>query len=87
MCYDTWIKHGVRPLFHYSEGGANNNPRAHIDFPTSCPEEYMHKHVINYQKYGVDWDVELKQKDYAIAHLEELETKHDRRLAKLCKSN
>ena len=79
LCYDTWAKHGVRPLFHYSEGGANNNPRAHTDFPTSCPDEYMYKHVIYYNKYGVDWDVELKQKDYAINHLQELETKFDRR--------
>ena len=79
MCYHTWIKHDVRPLFHYSEGGANNNPRAHTDYPVSCPEEYMHKYVINYQKYGVDWDVELKQKDYAITHLEELEVKFDKR--------
>lgn len=80
LCYHTWP---CTPLFHYSEGGANNNPRAHIDYPTSCPDEYMHKYVINHGSYNVDWDIELKQKDYAITHLEELEVKFDKRREKL----
>ena len=71
--------HGVRPLFHYSEGGANNNPRAHTDFPISTPAEYMRKHVIGIDKYHVDWDIELKQKDYAINHLYDLDEKFARR--------
>ena len=78
LCYDTWFTHGVRPLFHYSEGGVNNNPRAHTDFATMSPEEWMHTHVINYQKYGVDWDIELKQKDFAINNIHDLEVKFDR---------
>jgi len=83
MCYHTWIKHDVRPLFHYSEGGANDNPRAHIDFATMSPEEYMRKHVINYQKYGIDWDIELKQKDFAIHNIHDLEARFDRQQEKL----
>lgn len=72
-CYETWHAHGCCPLFHYSEGGANNNKRAHTDFSTSSPMLFRQKHdtamTIN---QPIDWDIELKQKDYAIQHLEQL---------------
>lgn len=54
LCSETWKN--IKPLFHYSESDPNNkNPRAHADFPVSCPssEDY-------------DWDIELKAKDKAI---------------------
>jgi len=79
LCYDTWRVHDVKPLFHYSEGGANNNPRAHTDFATMSPSEWMSKHVIYPESFDVDWDIEIKQKDYAILHIEEMEVKFDKR--------
>ena len=56
MCYSTW--QGYRPLFHYSESAAGNNPRKHADYA----EE-------DFALYDLDFDVdfELKQKDFAIA--------------------
>lgn len=75
LCYQTWP---VTPLFHYSEGGANNNPRAHTDFATMSPIEWMSKYVIYPETYNVDWDIELKQKDFAINHIHDLEIKFDR---------
>lgn len=61
MCYDTWQ---TRPLFHYSESREGNNPRAHADFSQNL-----------FDNYGLefDYDMELKQKDYAIAnHIENI---------------
>ena len=76
LCASTWKTHGVNPLFHYSEGGANNNPRAHVDFGTQSPADWRKSHDSDYTKdMQIDWDIELKQKDYAIQHLESLEDK------------
>ena len=52
LSYSTW---SVQPIFHYSEG--KNNTRAHSDMALSLP--------VNYNK-DVMFDVELKNKDYAI---------------------
>ena len=61
LCYDTW--QGYKPLFHYSESKEGNNPRAHADYAYQ-----------SFNTYGLDFDVdmELKQKDLAIAKHEEL---------------
>ena len=75
-CYETWNNHGCCPLFHYSEGGANNNPRAHTDFSISTPKHFRAEHDTDVTRgMPIDWDVELKQKDYAIQHLQEMENK------------
>lgn len=75
-CYETWHNHGCCPLFHYSEGGANNNPRAHTDFSISTPKHFRDQYDTDVtQGMPIDWDVELKQKDYAIQHLQEMENK------------
>ena len=77
VCASTWRAHDVNPLFHYSEGGANNNPRAHTDFATSSPALFRTQHDSDYTKnMCIDWDIELKQKDYAIQHVEEIDSKH-----------
>lgn len=73
-CVDTWQSHKTTPLFHYSEGGANNNPRAHLDFATSTPNEFIRQHNIR-NSIPVDWDIEIKQKDYAIDRIQEMEQK------------
>jgi UV DNA damage endonuclease len=61
LCYYTW--QGIKPLFHYSESKEGNNPRAHADYAYEP-----------FNTYGLDFDVdmELKQKDLAIAKHEEL---------------
>jgi UV DNA damage endonuclease len=75
-CYETWHVHGCCPLFHFSEGGANDNPRAHVDFATSTPQAFREQFDTNVTtNQSVDWDIELKQKDYAINHLQEMEQK------------
>lgn len=60
MCYNTWQ---TRPLFHYSESAPGNNPRKHADYAIE---------PIN--TYGLDFDLdfELKQKDLAIKHHQEI---------------
>jgi UV DNA damage endonuclease len=60
-CYLTW--QGYRPLFHYSESRPGNNPRAHADYAENM-----------FNNYGLEFDVdmELKMKDYAIEHHEEI---------------
>lgn len=81
VCTSTWKAHGVNPLFHYSEGGANNNPRAHTDFATNSPALWRHEHDSYYtESMHIDWDIELKQKDYAINLMVEYEDKQSRRL-------
>ena len=50
--YSTWP---VIPIFHYSEG--RNGTRAHRDMAENLPQHY-NKDVL--------FDVELKNKDYAI---------------------
>ena len=76
LCAATWEAHDVNPLFHFSEGGANNNPRAHVEFATSTPKHFRFEHDSAYTKgIKIDWDIEIKQKDYAIQHIEEMETK------------
>ena len=76
ICASTWKAHDVNPLFHYSEGGANDNPRAHTDFAISTPLIFREQHDSFYTKnMHIDWDIELKQKDYAINHLMEMEDK------------
>lgn len=71
-CVDTWRSHDVKPLFHYSEGGANNNPRAHVDFATGTPAMFRQCHDIQCC-IDIDWDIEIKQKDYALHHILEME--------------
>ncbi len=76
VCASTWQAHNVNPLFHYSEGGANDNPRAHVEFATSTPKQFRDQYDSAYTKgLSIDWDVEIKQKDYAINHIEEMEMK------------
>lgn len=76
MCCSTWKAHDVNPLFHYSEGGANGNPRAHTDFATSSPKLWRDEYDSHYTKnMRIDWDIEIKQKDYAIDHMQEFERK------------
>ena len=60
-CHDTW--HGYKPLFHYSESRPGNNPRAHAELAES-----------HFNTYGLDFDLdfELKQKDLAIQHHQEI---------------
>jgi UV DNA damage repair endonuclease len=77
VCASTWKAHGVNPLFHYSEGGARDNPRAHTDFSLSTPAIWRQDHDSFYTDgMHIDWDIELKQKDYALHHLFDLEEKH-----------
>lgn len=81
VCASTWKAHGVNPLFHYSEGGANNNPRAHTDFAINSPALWRHEHDSYYtESMHIDWDIELKQKDYAINLMLEHEDKQSRRI-------
>ena len=63
LCYKTWMRGGYyKPLFHYSESHPNKtNPRSHADMPTATPP-------ISFDM-PVDYDIELKSKDYAIASL------------------
>ncbi len=56
-CVNTW--QGCRPLFHYSESAPGNNPRKHAD--------YAEKDFYQYGDIDYDVDMELKQKDLAIA--------------------
>tara|TARA_R110002074_G_C12538876_1_gene665534 strand:- start:1703 stop:2611 length:909 start_codon:yes stop_codon:yes gene_type:complete len=56
-CVETW--QGYRPLFHYSESAQGNNPRKHAD--------YAEKDFYQYGEIDYDVDMELKQKDLAIA--------------------
>lgn len=64
ICYETWNNRNIVPLFHYSESNPNtpNNKRAHAETPTSKPNSYNH---------NVDWEIELKGKDYALLQLRE----------------
>ena len=56
MCYKTW--NDIKPLFHYSESDPeNSNCRAHAHLPTGKPNSY---------EKDVDWEIELKAKDYAL---------------------
>lgn len=80
VCTSTWKSHDVNPLFHYSEGGANGNIRAHTDFAISTPLEFRQQHDSFYtEDMNIDWDVELKQKDYAINNIQEAEEKIKKR--------
>ena len=54
LAYETW---NTTPIFHYSEG--KNNTRAHEHMATNLPPTYK----------DVYWDVELKNKDYAILEM------------------
>lgn len=58
LCSKTWGQH--KPLYHYCESNGVNK-RAHADMPTSFPfnDDY-------------DWEIELKNKDYAIREIERL---------------
>jgi UV DNA damage endonuclease len=53
--YDAYSTWNCTPIFHYSEG--KNGTRAHSDMALGIPENY---------KEDVLFDVELKNKDYAI---------------------
>lgn len=57
LAYSTWPDH-ITPVFHYSEG--INGTRKHADYATCKPIDYG-KPVV--------WEVELKQKDLAIARM------------------
>jgi UV DNA damage endonuclease len=63
LCYKTWMRGGYyKPLFHYSESHPDKtNPRSHADMPTATPASSFDT--------PVDYDIELKSKDYAIASL------------------
>jgi UV DNA damage endonuclease len=52
LAYSTW---NTTPVFHYSEGIGDT--RNHASMATGIPDSYGH---------DVVWDVELKNKDYAI---------------------
>lgn len=52
LAYSTW---DTTPVFHYSEG--KGDTRNHADMANGIPDSYGH---------DVVWDVELKNKDYAI---------------------
>jgi UV DNA damage endonuclease len=54
LAYETW---NTTPVFHYSEG--KNNTRAHEHMAQFLPPTYKE----------VYWDVELKNKDYAILEM------------------
>ena len=54
LAYETW---NTTPIFHYSEG--KNNTRAHEHMAQFLPPSYKE----------VYWDVELKNKDYAILEM------------------
>ena len=59
-CAATWGS--IKPLFHYSEGHPDKpNPRSHADMPTDCPPDFY-----------ADFDIELKNKCYAIRRCEEI---------------
>jgi UV DNA damage endonuclease len=63
-CYETWLTAGNnRPVFHYSESAPGNNPRKHADYATQ---------PINTYGLEFDLDFEIKQKDLAIAHYQQL---------------
>ena len=84
VCTSTWKAHDVNPLFHYSEGGANSNPRAHTDFAIESPGMFREQFDSFYTKdMHIDWDIEIKQKDYAIQHMQENEDKFYRNLLKM----
>jgi len=57
LAYDTWPEYTI-PIFHYSEG--INSTRKHADYATTLPTDYGRP---------VIWEVELKQKDLAIAKM------------------
>jgi UV DNA damage endonuclease len=57
--YQTWP---TRPLFHYSEGV--DGTRKHADMPTAAPKSF---------NKPVDFDIELKSKDYAIFKIKQIE--------------
>jgi UV DNA damage endonuclease len=65
-CYETWG--GYKPLFHYSESRAGNNPRAHADYAENSFNTYA---------LEFDCDFELKAKDIAI---KQWESKHMERV-------
>lgn len=60
MCYNTWQ---TKPLFHYSESRPGNNPRAHNDYANNV-----------FDTHGLEFDIdmELKAKDLAIEHYQEI---------------
>ena len=59
-CAKTWGM--TKPLFHYSESHPDKtNPRSHADMPTDCPPDFH-----------ADFDIEIKQKCYAIRRCEEI---------------
>lgn len=56
ICYKTWCSY--KPLFHYSESDPeNSNCRAHAHMPVGKPNSF---------ECDVDWEIELKAKDYAL---------------------
>ena len=66
LCYNTWMKGGYfKPIFHYSESHPDKpNPRSHADMPTAVPPTSF--------SMPVDYDIELKSKDHAIAAMASL---------------
>ncbi len=64
LCYKSWHRTGYfKPLFHYSESHPDkSNPRSHADMPVSKPADYG-------MSMPVDFDIELKHKDFAISAL------------------
>ena len=64
LCYKSWHRTGYfKPLFHYSESHPDkSNPRSHADMPAYKPTDYG-------MSMPVDFDIELKHKDFAISAL------------------
>jgi len=63
-CAATWGDY--KPLFHYSESHPDkSNLRSHADMPTDFP-----------RIHSVDHEIELKAKDFAIRHIQNLVDKH-----------
>lgn len=54
----TWGAH--TPIFHWSEGGANGKPRAHLDYFTHIPDFITNQFI---------WECEVKAKDKAILQI------------------
>ena len=64
LCYRTWHVgendlRQITPVFHYSESHPDkSNPRSHADMPSGKP--------LLFDSMPADYDIELKEKDFAI---------------------
>lgn len=58
-CVASWLQHGIKPLFHYTEGKTKTLDRSHADFIERLPD---------YK--DVDLEIEAKQKNLAILQIQ-----------------